>query len=287
MRFLTLTRKNKSPAGRKRATSRRPHRIWVRRAVLPASIATVLLSAGGTGYWLWASGRVADAVAGAEHRVIGWTAESGLVISAVQVEGRQETPSREVMAALGVHMGQPILDFDPKTAKARLEKIGWIREATVERRLPGTIVVRLVERQPVALWQRDEKLYLVDGTGTVILSSGLGRFSHLPMVVGEDAAKNTSALFTMLALAPNLESRVSAAVRVGERRWDLHLDNGVVVRLPEDGAAEAWQRLAEIEHEHRLLERDIVAVDLRIGKRLIVQLPPDVAKSIREPGANT
>jgi cell division protein FtsQ len=293
MRSLSRFRRKSPEPGRgaarprARASARRGRRFWTTRAIVAGLGAALLLAAGSGAYWLWESGRVAREAAKLEARVLAMTARAGLKVGSVLVEGRRETPRKEILSALAVRTGAPILAFDPRAAKSRLERIGWVRQAVVERRLPGTIVVRLVERRPFALWQREGKMFLVDDTGSVILRGGLERFARLPLVVGEDAAENAPALFTMLALAPELASRVTAAIRVGARRWNLRLDNGIDVRLPEEAAAEAWQRLAEIERVHGLLERDILAVDLRIAGRLILQMPPEAAKRAREPGADT
>ena len=74
-----------------------------------------------------------------------------------------------------------------------------------------------------------------------------------------------------LASQPSLIHRVEAAVRVGDRRWNVRLAGGVDVRLPEIDAAGAWARLAEFQRTHRLLERDLRTVDLRLPDRLIVR----------------
>ncbi|MGB8274297.1 MAG: cell division protein FtsQ/DivIB, partial [Alphaproteobacteria bacterium] len=259
----------------------------VRRTMLAIAAALLAAATFGTPYWLWHSGRVARGIEAAHDRILALTSEAGLILETVLVEGRKETPQGELLAALDVTAGQPMLSFDPRSAKQRLERIGWVRQASVERRLPGTIVVRIAERRPLALWQRKDKLFLVDDMGQVILRDRVERFANLPLIVGDDAPQSAAGLFAMLALAPQLNARVAAAVRVGGRRWNVRLENGIDVRLPEEGAAEAWQRLAEIERAHGILERDILAVDMRMGDRLVVQMSPEAAKRAREPGANT
>ncbi len=78
-----------------------------------------------------------------------------------------------------------------------------------------------------------------------------------------------------------------AAVRVGGRRWNVQLDDSIEVKLPEDDAAGAWTRLAEVERKQGILKRDLAAVDLRLPDRLVVTLPTDVIarpKPGRKPG---
>jgi cell division protein FtsQ len=148
-----------------------------------------------------------------------------------------------------------------------------VRSAAIERRLPGTIFVRLVERTPLAVWQHDGKQELIDRDGTVIPVTDLSRFAKLPSVVGGDAARRGAAeLINELAGQPDLATRVTALVRVGDRRWNVRIDNAIDVMLPEDDAAGAWSKLAELERANRVLQRDVKTVDLRLPDRLVVRV---------------
>jgi cell division protein FtsQ len=225
-----------------------------------------------------------DVVADALHDVRGGalaaSASAGLVVQEIFVEGRGETPGPQVLAALDLKRGSPILAFDPAAAKAELEQLPWIKEASVERRLPDTVRVRLTERQPLALWQRQGKLALIDRDGVEIKGADPAKFTSLPMVVGDDAPKHAAPLLALLATEPDIERRVTAAVRVGGRRWNLRLDAGdgvtVDVQLPETNAGAAWSRLAELERKNKLLDRSVSVIDLRIPDRLIVRAVREV-----------
>jgi cell division protein FtsQ len=71
---------------------------------------------------------------------------------------------------------------------------------------------------------------------------------------------------------PEIRARVRAYVRVAGRRWDLHLDNGVVLKLPETNVPKALTVLARLEKEQGVLQRDIAAIDLRLEDRTTVEL---------------
>ncbi len=205
----------------------------------------------------------------------------GLTVDDVVVVGRTETSRQDIAKALGVRRGDPILRADLQAARSRLEKLGWVQSATVTRRLPGDLHVRLTERQPFALWQKKGHLVLIDREGETITAKRLGRFSTLPVVVGRHAPQYVSALFDVLAQQPNLFARVVAAVRVADRRWDIRFDNGIVARLPEQKIAEGWRRLAALNIKHDLLARDLSAIDLRLEDRLIVRLSAAAAKAVK------
>ncbi len=152
-----------------------------------------------------------------------------------------------------------------------------MRGATVERRLPSAIHVRLIERRPLALWQHQGRISVVDQGGEVIPGAQPKAFTRLPLVVGKDAPDHAAELLAMLDSEPELRTRVSTAVRVGGRRWNLSLDGGIDVRLPERDPAAAWAELARIQREHDVFGRDVVIIDLRMPDRLIVRTAPDAA----------
>lgn len=258
----------------------RPLRPWTRRLVTLAAVAAVAGPAVGGGVWVWKHRIIQDSTAEIAARVHGvmalTTADAGLVLLHVSVEGRDHTEPADILTALGVNQGEPLMAVDPAAARGRLEALPWVKEATVERRLPDTIHIRLVERTPIAMWQHDGRYSLVDPDGRVI-DGDVSAYTNLPQIAGAGAPEAASDLFTMLAAAPSLGPRVKAAVRVGQRRWDLWVDDlragrGVVVHLPEANPTDALQRLITLEGQQQVLERDITGVDLRISDRLVVQL---------------
>jgi cell division protein FtsQ len=195
----------------------------------------------------------------------------GMTVQQVILEGRHNTPSDMIRAALGVSRGDPILDFSPEAARARIETIAWVHRAHVERRLPSTIVVRIEERRPFALWQNNARFVIIDREGRVVASDGLDQFGPLPLLVGPGADAAGPALYDTLKREPEVAERVQAMVRIQERRWNLRLHNGTDVLLPEGAEAAAIQRLAELQREARLLDRPLAAIDLRLPDRLVLR----------------
>ncbi|MGE0650132.1 MAG: cell division protein FtsQ/DivIB [Alphaproteobacteria bacterium] len=246
------------------------------RAALRWSLPAVAVAAVvGGGAWFFTGGRAGALLDAAHNGVITASAHAGLRIDNVLVTGRYRTAREDIYQVLGARRGMAILAFDPFTAKQRLEKLNWVRTATVERRLPDTIYLRLIEREPLALWQAGGKLALIDREGAVITRRHLGRYSRLPMVVGDDAATHAEAIIAILRARPVVAEATSAMIRVSGRRWDLKLKIGTVVHLPEDGVARAVATLASLIARDRILEREVIAIDLRLPDRLVVRTKPD------------
>jgi cell division protein FtsQ len=198
------------------------------------------------------------------------TGHLGLRIEEVLVVGRLETSRQQVVEALRMRRDAPILAVDIDAARERLLALPWVRAATVERLLPNTVLVRISERRPFALWQHRGNFALIDEAG-VISDQNLGRYKDLLVVVGADAPAHTAALLQVLQRHPALMDQVEAAVRVGGRRWNLRLAGSIDVRLPEEGAGAAWERLAEYHRVHDVLGRDIRVLDLRFPDQVIVR----------------
>jgi cell division protein FtsQ len=202
----------------------------------------------------------------------------GFTVQEIEVEGRATTPRGDILKAIEAGRGTPILAVSPTRVKQQLETLPWIRTASVERHLPDTLYIRLTERVPLALWQRQGKMMLIDHDGVVVTTEHLDRYSNLLLVVGDDAPRNAASLIQVLQTQPDLMRRVSAAIRVGERRWNLQLDSAITIELPETNVADAWAHLAQIDRGHALLARDIELVDLRLTDRVVVRAVPEPPK---------
>jgi cell division protein FtsQ len=197
--------------------------------------------------------------------------EVDMRVQDIVIQGRSSTPEPLLRNALGISKGQPILGFSIDAARQRIEALSWVEHATVERRLPGTIVVALTERRPFAIWQHDGKFVLIDRAGQVVANETVADFGNLPLVVGLGAPEHAADLLDALARQPDLQSRVIAAVRVGERRWNLRLNTGADVLLPEGAADAAIARLMELQTQHALLDRPLAVVDMRLPDRMVLR----------------
>jgi cell division protein FtsQ len=207
----------------------------------------------------------------------------GLSIQEIRIEGREFAPREALLTAIATTPGEAMLDFDPAAAKERLERIAWVEHAHVERRLPGTILIRLTERRAFAVWQREGRFAVIDREGRVMATERLQAFGPLPLVVGSGAERGAAAMIDLLRSSPEIADRVQAIVRVSERRWNLRLQNGADILLPEGHEEAAITRLAELQARDKLLDRPLAALDMRLPDRLVVRMQPSAPAT---PAAN-
>ncbi|MDQ0395256.1 cell division protein FtsQ/DivIB [Labrys monachus] len=201
----------------------------------------------------------------------------GFRVETVAVNGQHELTDQQIFAAAGVTGTSSLLFLDAEAAREGLEALPLVKSAQVRKLFPDTLSVSLEERKPYALWQRDGTVTLIAEDGTVIEPTVSRRFADLPLVVGEGADKRAHEIVPLLAATPMLAGRVKGATLVSQRRWNLTLDNGVVVRLPEEDPGTALKNLALLEREASVLEKDILAVDMRQSDRAVFRLSEQAA----------
>ena len=201
----------------------------------------------------------------------------GLGIDRITISGLSGLSEIEVLVAAGIDPKISLAFFDADEARKRLEATPMIREASVRKLYPGEIAINLVEREPYALWQVKGELFLIAQDGTVIDKMDDGRFAYLPLVVGADANKRAKEYIALLGEAGSFGSRIRAGSLVAGRRWNLKLDTGADIRLPEQGAGAALKRLASLEQDFRISEKDLIAIDMRQPDRVTMRLTEEAA----------
>ncbi len=267
--------------GRKRGIPRRKVvPVWRGRR-FTASVSGLILASGmAAGWWLWNDGTVPRLFEKVRWGLIALSGEAGFRVDEILVVGREKTSRKELLEAVRLERGAPILAFDLGEARKRIESLSWVKTATVERMLPDTVFLRVEERRPMALWQVNGRFSLIGWDGVVILKKGIEKFADLPVIVGKGAPEQAATLFGMLGEQPDLMTMVRSAVWVGGRRWNLRLTGGIDVRLPETSPERAWARLAEYDRTHRVLSGGVKVLDLRIPDRLILRKNP--VKTLRQ-----
>ena len=257
---------------------RRPRRRavapWRRQAVKSGAALIAVGGALGLVGHLWASGWFGQQLDNGRQGLVGLAGGAGFAVADVLVEGRQRTAGDALLDALGVERGTAIFTVDPDAARQRIEALAWVREASVARRLPDTVYVRIEEHEPLALWQREGAVAVIDKNGAIIPAGQVTQFTDLPLVVGSGAAQRAADFLALLATYPAVAAQTEAAVLVSERRWNLRLKGAIEVKLPEDQVAAALQTLTSMDKEQALFSRNLVAVDLRLPNQMILQKRP-------------
>ncbi|WP_417319573.1 cell division protein FtsQ/DivIB [Emcibacter sp.] len=279
--LMSFLKRNREPLkrGEREAQSlkrRRQKDIFVR-GLSAAAVAMVVI----VSVYLWQSGIVSEAVRDTGERVEERLTDAGLVVAEIRIDGQKQTALDDIRKALGVQHGENIMSLDLKSMRERVEALDWVERASIGRSMPDILTVGITEHEPAALWQIEGHLWLVTRDGRRITDQKLAHFAGLPMVVGRGADMSLAGYLEMGEAWPEIFDNVESAVRVGARRWDLLMKQGVTVRLPEKNVPAALEKLAGLQRDEKILEKEILAVDLRLEDKTFIRLTPGEAERRR------
>ncbi|WP_169054036.1 cell division protein FtsQ/DivIB [Nitratireductor sp. XY-223] len=251
---------------------RRPMRLFSAlidgRAVIPPHTGTLATAA------LFAITGLYGVVEGGHLRALAesTTSAAGFAVESVNIAGNVETSPIDIFQQLGLDGHTSLITMDVDEARAAVMALPWVLDADVRKIYPDAIDVKLAEKRAFGIWQHGRELSLIERNGSVIAPLADEKFTRLPLFVGLGADAHAEAFDALLDIWPELKPRIRARIRVADRRWDIRLENGVTVRLPETGAADALDRLRRMDVEQDLLARDIMSVDLRLDDRVTIGL---------------
>ena len=200
------------------------------------------------------------------------TSAAGFAIEDVKVSGNAQTSEIDILQLLGLDGTTSLVAMDVNTARRRLADLPWVEDVDVRKVYPRTIEIRLKERDAFGIWQHGSELSLIEKNGSVIAPLRDNKFAALPLFVGRDAETGAASFMEQLDAWPEIRSKVKAYVRISGRRWDLHLNNGIIIKLPEVNVAKALHLLSRLDAEQQVMSRDIAAIDLRLSDRTTIQL---------------
>jgi cell division protein FtsQ len=213
---------------------------------------------------LFVSGTVGRTVRRVDNAFAAVGTNAGFGIGEVHLAGNVRTPPQSILAALGFEPGQSIFDADIQTARKKLMKLDWVAEADVQRRYPDAIYVRVVEKLPFALWKSPDGITVVERNGGLITRSDVAKFANLPLLAGDGAPQPAADIVDAVAQHRAVAARVKIYQRQSQRRWNLILDDGVVVKLPETGWQKELDTLESLIVDKSILERNLAEIDLRV-----------------------
>ncbi len=189
-------------------------------------------------------------------------------VDRIRVLGEDHLSAAEIVRRSGIEPGTNVLLLDPAAVERRIEADPWVRDATVTRSFPSTVTIRVIERTPVAVVQRNGRPVLVAADGTVL--GPASRRPRLPVLAAEPDAlgggvpvPSTGAPARVLAVLPpairgrirevaispggSLQLRLATGTRVLFGTPERAVEKGRVLRAILRWAATEGRSLARID----------------------------------------
>jgi cell division protein FtsQ len=194
----------------------------------------------------------------------------GMRVHAIEAPGLDPARQDEIRQVALPEGRLSMLAADPQDVKARVESLDWVARAEVQRLWPSTVRISVTQREAMARWQENGMVTLVDAAGERVHASDGYRGEELPLLVGAGAGPAAEPVLRALENLPAVRDRLVAFIRIGDRRFDARLEGGVTVMLPERDPVAALQELEGLHRTHRILDRAVARIDLRLPQILAV-----------------
>jgi cell division septal protein FtsQ len=159
----------------------------------------------------------------------------------------------------------------------------WISKITISRNMPNVLHITIEEYEPFAIWHSEDKKFIIDKDGNPVPYDekivNEEEFKNMIILSGRGANNHAKALFNIFAINPKLSEKIYSATWVGDRRWNIRLDNDLLVKLPEDDIYNAWQQLIKIYYQGKI--NDFRVIDLRINDKIYIEYNDAIAKELK------
>jgi len=200
-----------------------------------------------------------------------FSGDLGFSLEKVVIKGNKNLETKSILTSLNADLGTPLFSLDLKEVHERIKDFSWVESASVRRILPNIMEIEILERKPIAIWQNKRKLTLIDAEGMIIETKKIDNFIGLLHVVGEGANYHADQLQADLSKAPDVRSNLVAAVRYGQRRWNLTLSQNITVKMPERDFCIALSYIEKLIKQGKLFDQKYKMLDLRDANKYYIE----------------
>ncbi|WP_134726386.1 cell division protein FtsQ/DivIB [Paracoccus luteus] len=234
------------------------------------------------GIWLSDETRRASLQGGVTTLVEKVQTREAFMVHRMEITGASPAVEKGLAAMLPVTLPASSFDIDLDGLRAQVERLDAIEKVELRIKPGGILSAHVTERQPAVLWRHARGIDLLDKGGHRVASvTSRDVRRDLPMIAGEGAGAHASEAMALIDAAGPVLPRLRGLERMGERRWDVVLDRGQRIMLPEDRAVAALEQALAMARDGDLLARDVVAVDLRDPARPVLRLGLTAQNTLR------
>ncbi|MCP4356113.1 MAG: FtsQ-type POTRA domain-containing protein [Proteobacteria bacterium] len=192
-----------------------------------------------------------------------------LKLSHIYISGFENANVEDVRLAIGVKKGDYLFSAKPDAIREQLEALSWVRLAQVQRVLPDTLNIKIFEHKAIATIMFNNKRWALNSKGELIDTVGED-FNYLLELSGDEAKEQAAMFFSLFSDWSDLLFFLKRADFVGKRRWNLYLENGTLVMLPEENVRYALKVLSVLDDQQKILDKYKIKIDLRNVKKHII-----------------
>ena len=195
------------------------------------------------------------------------------MIKVASIDGSSDELANEIREILPLDFPVSYFDLDIKYLHKVVNEIPAVASAAIKISAGGVLQINVAEKSPAFIWRKDNVMSVIDETGSFIrIANSRVDYPKLPLVVGEAADLAVSEISSLIQANEYFKDHVRAFIRVGERRWDLILENNVRIMLPQREFLAAFDRLMLMNEAGSLLSGRLSNIDMRLVVRPTVRV---------------
>ena len=195
---------------------------------------------------------------------------NGFKIENILITGTRNLSNNYIKDIIEIYKDGSIFNIDLSSIYNKIIQNSWVKEVSVERVLPNIIKIKILENQPIAIWQNKKNNKLITANGDIIFDGNVNDFKNdFPIIKGNKSKENISSILEILETNQNFYENIWSLTFINERRWDLHFNQGLVVRLPSKDIKKAWEKIIKLQKNYNILNLKLTEIDLRNPKQIL------------------
>ena len=201
---------------------------------------------------------------------------SGFTIKNIEVLGANHLDKDEIIKIVRTYNNVNIFKVNIKDIYRKIKNNTWIKKASIQVIYPNTIKILLTEKKPIAIWQNRYGNNLITETGDVILEKNLDNFKvYLPIIIGDNANNNIHSILNIFSSNKDFFKNVWSLTFINERRWDVHFNQGLTIKLPSKNVGKAWEKVVHLDQNYNILSLGLTEIDLRNPNQILGKINVD------------
>ena len=201
---------------------------------------------------------------------------NGFIIKNIEISGLNYLNKNDIIKVINTYNNINIFNVNIKNIYRNIMYNTWIKKASIKIIYPNTIKVFLTEKKPIAIWQNRYGNSLITRSGDVIFEKNLEEFkSYLPIIIGQNAHKNVHSILNIIGRDKDFFENIWSLTFVNERRWDLHFNQGLTIKLPSKNVKNAWEKVVYLDQKFNVLSLGLTEIDLRNPSQILGKIDID------------
>ena len=201
---------------------------------------------------------------------------NGFKIKNIEISGLNHLDENDIIKIVNAYNEINILNVNFDDIYKKIKNNTWIKKASIEIIYPNTIKILLTEKKPVAIWQNRYGNTLITKSGDVIFEKNLEEFkNYLPIVVGENVHKEVQSILDIFSKNKDFVTNIWSLTFVNQRRWDVHFNQGLTIKLPSKNLEKAWEKVLYLDKEFKILNLGLTELDLRNSNQILGKINID------------